>query len=66
MAGSLLYTTILTDYYNSFKHKIYITAYNNLGREKNLSRCPVPLSHLSTMRTEFENNARGSKYHKIM
>lgn len=66
MSGSLLYSTILTDYYITFKHKIYSTTYDNTGREDNLSPSPVPLPYLNNLKTEMENNATGSKYQKII
>lgn len=59
---------MFTDYYYyiSFKHKIYITAYDIIGREENLSRCLVLLPIAVSWKFEFENDATGSKYQKII
>lgn len=38
----------------SFTYKIYITVYDNIGKERNLSRCLVPFLHLNTLELRFK------------
>lgn len=44
----------------------YITAYDIIGRQENLSRCLVLLPIAVSWIFEFENDATGSKYQKII
>lgn len=66
MAGFLLYTTILTDHYLSFKHK-FLSQVMTILVEKIF--CP-DVQYLSPVsvhwKLEFENKATGSKYQTIM